>query len=116
MNKVYERIEQLERELSSPHVRSDASRIRALLTDDFEEVGTSGKPHSRKDVLDTIGGSGDAAYDLSDFSFVRLSASSVLTKYTASKDGQPTRRASVWVFRDGSWRMCYHQSSLITDE
>lgn len=108
-------LENLERELASAEVRSDASRMSTLLSDDFEEVGTSGRRYFRQDVLDSVGHLNDALYELSDFSFLELARTSVLVKYKALLNGQPTRRSSIWICRDGAWQMCYHQSSSVAE-
>lgn len=106
-------LEQFERELVSPCVRNDASRLDALLSEDFEEIGSSGRQYSKRDIVESVGQFGSTQYELSDFTFVELAKDCTLIKYLAIADGQQTCRSSIWILQDGTWRLRHHQSSVI---
>lgn len=101
----------LEMELVSHSARGSAERINELLSEDFEEFGSSGKVITKADVLKADGSLPE--YELSDFSVQILGENAALVKYRASTTGQNSYRSSVWVNYGNRWQMLHHQSTVV---
>lgn len=108
----YEIIKNLELELVNPITRRNTDRLNELLSDDFEEVGSSGRIYSKRDILDILPVSSDVNYELNDFRFINLSGDCILVKYKANTLGVGSYRTSVWVRAVNSWQMLHHQSTV----
>ena len=108
---INKHLKNLELELVAPETRSDQSRLELLLDKEFIEVGSSGVQYTKSDVMAALPSCRPAEYSLCEFQFRGLSADCVLVMYHATANGQRTRRSSVWVERDGDWKMLYHQST-----
>ena len=108
-------IEGLEKRLLDPHVRADAKQIDTLLAAEFSEFGSSGRIHSRADVLTDLPLEKGVRYRLQNFSARRLSPECILATYRSTRItlGQPREalRSSTWVREDGSWKVSFHQGT-----
>lgn len=85
----------------------------ALLDDDFLEVGQSGRVWTRASIASLLAAGpapGAAALDLESFEVTRLAETVALVTYRVAG----VRRASIWVHRDGRWRLRYHQGTPAT--
>jgi hypothetical protein len=97
-----------------------------LLTDDFLEFGQSGRVWTRETIAPLLGSSPDgsagaaapegaaaapeggaAAPELEAFEVTRLGEGVALVTYRALG----ANRSSIWVRRDGRWRMRFHQGT-----
>lgn len=104
-----------EMELLDPEVRSDPSRIRELLHDDFMEFGSTGRVYNKRVVLDMLKGERRNDVVIRDFAVRQLAADTALVTYrTVGESGQEARRSSVWLRTDGTWRMAFHQGTRIS--
>lgn len=104
-----------EMELLDPEVRSDPSRIRELLHDDFLEFGSTGRVYNKRVVLDMLKGERRNDVIIRDFAVRQLAADTALVTYrTVGESGQEARRSSVWLRTDGTWRMAFHQGTRIS--
>jgi glyoxylase I family protein len=88
-----------------------------LLTDDFLEFGQSGRVWTRETIAPLLGSSPDgsagaAAPELEAFEVTRLGEGVALVTYRA----HGTNRSSIWVRRDGRWRMRFHQGTPLPGE
>jgi hypothetical protein len=107
----------LEEELLQPAVRKTASRVDALLTDDFMEFGSSGRVFDKHDIIDSLRSESPARRSLTDFRALPLGPGVVLTTYRATSydasGEQPIHslRSSVWRLLDGRWQMVFHQGT-----
>ena len=107
----------LEEELLQPAVRKTASRLDALLADDFIEFGSSGRVFDKHDIIDTLTSESPARRSLTDFRALPLGPEVVLTTYRATSYGasgeQPIHslRSSVWRLLDGRWQVVFHQGT-----
>ncbi len=108
----------LEQSLLDPVVRRDRSRLLALLEEDFEEIGASG----RRWTLDELVGSlaDEMAFqqpEIEDFQCREIAAGVALVTYRAVRrdlaGGLVTAslRSSLWRETGGIWRMCFHQGT-----
>lgn len=102
---------ELEHLLLRPGTRADRHRVEALLHQDFQEFGASGRVWDRETIVDALASDPTAPGVAEAFAPVRLAEDVVLLTYRVS--GEPgSLRSSVWV-RDGaaSWRLRFHQGT-----
>lgn len=104
----------LEMDLVNPSARASVERIDELLSEDFEEFGSSGKIITKADVMNA--GGTLPAYELSDFSVQILGEKVALVKYRASAPGHNSYRSSVWVKYGNAWQMLHHQSTVVPSD
>jgi ribonuclease HI len=88
--------------------------LAALLDEAFVEVGASGRPWSRAEVVAVLDVAPSSTVALHDLVVERLTEDVALVRFVTEEPG-PTprraRRASVWVRREGTWRLRYHQGT-----
>ena len=108
----------LEVELHKPSARADASRLDALLHDDFREIGRSGARYGKADILSQLPAEARHAVVVADrFELKRLGEDIALLTYRSARllaDGtldRYTLRASVWERSAAGWRMSFHQGT-----
>ena len=112
----------LEEELLQPAVRKTASRVDALLADDFMEFGSSGRVFYKHDIIDILRSESLARRSLTDFRALPLGPGVVLTTYRATSYGaageQPIHslRSSVWRLFDGRWQVVFHQGTPLEEK
>lgn len=104
-----------EMEILDPEVRSDPTRVRDLLHDDFIEFGSTGRVYNKRILLDMLRDERPSAVVIRDFTVRQLSSDTALVTYrSVGQSGQEARRSSVWVRQDGAWRMAFHQGTRIS--
>jgi len=101
----------LEMELVNPSAKASVERINELLSEGFEEFGSSGKVITKNDFLKAVGPL--PVYELSDFSVQILGENVALVKYRATTPGHNSYRSSVWVKYGNRWQMLHHQSTVV---
>ena len=112
----------LEEELLQPAVRKTASRVDALLGEDFIEFGSSGRVFDKHDIIDILRSESPARRSLTDFRALPLGPGVVLTTYRATNYGasgeQPIHslRSSVWRLLDGRWQIVFHQGTPLEEK
>jgi hypothetical protein len=105
---------ELEKYHQKPEVRRNSKELLAdLLTDDFFEIGSSGKFFYRKDCL-VEGGIGEWDLSMTDFQIHPLSEGVVLTTYRVEDKTRMRNvlRSSIWKLIDGRWRLNFHQGTI----
>lgn len=105
-----ERVIELERLLLSDAVRSDPSRVAALLHPEFREIGASGRLHERPDILATIGPL-DPPATLEVLEVQHINADQILLLWRSAWGDRNDLRSSLWVRRSGDWVQRYHQGT-----
>ncbi len=105
----------LEMAMLSVEVRSDSGRVGELLDEDFREIGASGRLWTRSETLAAL--ADDSAYEapseIAEMEAQEICPGLVLVTYLAATTGRRTRRSSLWRLADGSWRLVFHQGTLI---
>ena len=115
-------LQALEEELLQPAVRKTASRVDALLADDFLEFGSAGRVFDKHAIIETLRSESPTRRSLTDFRAMILAQEIVLTTYRAttySASGeQPLHslRSSVWRLLDGRWQMVFHQGTPLPEK
>jgi hypothetical protein len=95
------------------------SHFEAMTTEDFWEVGASGRAYSREHVLDVLEEryrQTDAdEWETSDFYCRRIGLDVYLLTYTLRQGKRVTRRSTLWQHTNGQWKVLYHQGTIVVD-
>jgi hypothetical protein len=88
-------------------------------TPDFWEVGASGRRYSRAFILelrtrDELVDADNAGWKASGFALRRLGPECFLLTYTLDQACRLTRRATIWEKAGETWRILYHQGTVVT--
>lgn len=93
--------------------------IENQMCDEFWEVGASGNVYTKQDVLDTLlVRYNDLNYqdiwETKDFKLTKITADNYLLTYVLIQDKtRVTRRSTLWRRVNGSWKILYHQGTVI---
>jgi hypothetical protein len=106
-----------EESLLRPEFRHNRAAVAALLAEDFEEFGTSGRRWSRSQVLDLLESETWEAPGLTDFHCQLLAETVALVTYAtirpAAQPNRPSRseRSSIWIQVKDQWKLRFHQGT-----
>jgi hypothetical protein len=112
-------IRRLEELLLRPEVRRSRSALRELIADDFVEIGSSGRPSTKGEIIVSLRGEKPVRHTLADFRGVMLSPGTALVNYRTFSErkapGQPKEelRSSIWVQRGSRWQIVFHEGTPI---
>lgn len=104
-------VTRLERELTEPAVRSDASRVAALLHPDFEEIGRSGRLWGRDAILEALAEEDAPAAELAVLGTERIGADAILLTARTVDERGTSLRSSLWLRSGGRWRLRFRQGT-----
>ncbi len=112
-----EKLIELECYLHTSEARSSVLELDRLLSDEFREIGASGKYFGKAEVLSRLPEETAIKIDACDFEVRELSATvtHVFYKSMLYKNGELTRtsyRTSIWCEEDGEWKMRFHQGTV----
>jgi len=111
-----EQLRLLEERLLDPEVRHDRAAAAALLDPEFLEIGSSGRLFTREQILAFLAEEAPSAVELRDFAARTLAPGVALVRWRSVRpDGAACLRSSVWIRRDGGWRMIFHQGTRISE-
>jgi hypothetical protein len=106
-----------EEALLDPQVRRNRARVAALLADDFEEFGSSGRVWSRELIIESLAFEDYQPIAMEDFKCDRIAEGLALVTYrsvrtdTRSGERSMALRSSIWIEKSGEWRMRFHQGT-----
>lgn len=114
-------IYQLEKLLADHNVRTDKSRLSALLSDEFTEFGASGNIFTKADIINLLANEPEqSSYEIADFTVKTLGANTALATYfippRKNNDGVQkagSRRSSIWQKHNGEWQLLFHQGTPV---
>ena len=111
-----QQLQQLEESLWREDSRFDRAWLNSVLSDDFFEIGRSGRVHHRQDVLLAEACLIGALLPLPEFDVRLLAADVALVTYVSSvqtSDGAATRarRSSLWSRSETGWVLRFHQGT-----
>jgi hypothetical protein len=117
---VLEELKRREPLFHRPEVASSQAELEAMTAEDFWEIGASGRRYSRAYVLKTLAARGREAVEdswaTSDFHCRELAPELYLLTYTLLQGERRTRRATIWQRVSGSWRVLFHQGTIVQDQ
>ncbi|WP_053364633.1 DUF4440 domain-containing protein [Bacillus sp. FJAT-27251] len=101
----------LEEKLLSPEVRASKKELTQLLSQEFFEIGSSGRMLYRDGIGE--GGIGKVRMQLSEFEIHPLSDGIVLATYRIFNEitKQHSLRSSIWRLEGDTWKMVFHQGT-----
>ena len=86
---------------------------------DFWEVGASGRRYSRAYVLDVLekryAEQIEDVWETKDFHCRMLTPDVYLLTYTLLQKERKTRRSTIWQHTDASWKIVFHQGTIVQD-
>ncbi|CPN52799.1 DUF4440 domain-containing protein [Mammaliicoccus stepanovicii] len=93
--------------------RTDKQRVLDILDDDFKEIGKSGRVITKQDIKESTLHTFD--FDILDFEASKIQKGVVLITYQLinKSDDIVTNRSSLWVRRSASWKMRFHQGTIV---
>jgi hypothetical protein len=97
---------------------TDRTGFAALITDDYWEIGASGRRYDRMFVLDTVAArphEPPGAWQVDDFAVRPLGGDAWLATYLLHQGPRVSRRSTVWRREGGRWAAAYHQGTLVQD-
>jgi hypothetical protein len=104
-----------------PEFGTTRADLENITTQDFWEVGASGRRYNRNYVLDMLeerfrqDQSGDV-WETGDFYCRHLGADAYLLTYTLLQHGiRKTRRSTIWQQTSEGWKIVYHQGTIVED-
>lgn len=100
-------------------IRSNPSKVAALLDPQFEEIGASGRLWSRQSMISALASepSDDGvATEASEIRGVQLAPDLILLTYVSRSTRRQARRSSLWRLTAGSWQLLFHQGTPINDQ
>ena len=104
----------LERLLHRLDVRLDRAQLEQILTPDFVEIGVSGRVYDKIAIIDMLQvDTDDTAINAIDLRGRHLSDDVVLVTYETDGPSGYARRSSLWVRYFDSWRIAFHQGTLV---
>lgn len=106
-----EAVARLERELLDPAVRTDASRVAALLHPDFEEIGRSGRLWGRDAIVQELSGEESSPASIEVLGTEVLSPEIILFTARTTDARGSALRSSLWLRVNGRWRLRFHQGT-----
>jgi hypothetical protein len=116
--RAWSQLRKLEQSLLDSAVRRDGERLRQLLDDDFMEFGSSGRVWTRKSIIDLLAGETNFhPPQIEEFQCSLIGEKVALVTYrtvrveAATGERLASLRSSIWVRRDGVWRMRFHQGT-----
>jgi hypothetical protein len=110
-------LERLELLLMDPAVRRDREQVAGLLTEDFQEFGSSGRVWTRETTLELLATEMYLPPVVESFACRGLGRDVALVTYRsvrtteATNERKVTLRSSIWTRELGSWKMCFHQGT-----
>ncbi len=121
MDGIEAQIRQLEIKLLHTDMKGNPSVLNALLAEDFEEIGSTGRIGSRQAVIDwLLNKSIHDRWSMIHFRVKVLSDDLVLAIYQAQKIGgsdsvgKGSIRSSIWKRTGSGWKMVFHQGSKLS--
>jgi hypothetical protein len=117
---IADHLKSLEETLLDLAVRKNSEQVSALLADDFLEFGSSGRTFDKASILEDLRNEPlHQTAHLSDFVIRPLAPEVVLVTYRTTRQdssGQiihQAQRSSIWINRDGTWQITFHQGTPI---
>jgi hypothetical protein len=90
-----------------------------MVDPEFWEVGASGRRYSREYVLNELqkrhGKPHEDVWETRDFHCLEIAPNNYLLTYTLLQGARVTRRTTLWRRRDKTWKIVYHQGTIVAE-
>jgi hypothetical protein len=104
---------ELENQLLDSGKRHSEDFLKEILSEEFVEIGSSGKTYDREDTIKELLKSKDFEYEISDFKTIELGKDIILASYKIKLNGKLSSRNSLWKKFNDKWRIVYHRGKSI---
>lgn len=113
---LHHHLRALEEQLLDPSIRANPNAVAALLTDGFQEFGSSGRTYTKPDILNALANESPSTLSLTDFVCQPLGPNIALVTYRSHRQGPSgttisALRSSLWLLTPEGWRMHFHQGT-----
>lgn len=103
-----------------PEFGTSRADFEKMTVEDFWETGASGRRYSRESVLDALEKRFSVPHtdiwETKDFHCRKLGPDVYLSTYTLLQDNvRLTRRSTIWRRTSDSWKIVYHQGTIVQD-
>jgi hypothetical protein len=112
MSDRFEHIKYLELSLLNPEVRTVPEKLDQILSDDFIEIGQSGRLYNKRDIIDELEKAPPSTAIFFDFDIRALSDVLILATYKSTNATRTVQRYSLWEKTSGDWRILYHEAEV----
>jgi hypothetical protein len=118
---VFEELRRREPIFHTPEFGTTQTDFERMTAPEYWEVGASGRRYSREFILRTLSqnppiNAASAGWQTYDHGLRRLAADTYLLTYTLRQGPRLTRRATIWQNASESWRILYHQGTVVSAE
>jgi hypothetical protein len=108
----------LERQLLDPSTRRDPIALTSLLAENFREFGSSGRIHTRQQIIDALAAESPRTITINDPLCEQIAEDIALLTYRSTRKipletASHALRSSLWIYRDNRWQMLFHQGTPI---
>jgi len=101
-----------------PEFGTSRADFEAMLAPEFREIGASGTRYSKAFILQELENRHTSpvteSYVVTDFVCQELSPNLYLVSYKLDQSGRLSQRSTIWRFISNSWKIVFHQGTLIT--
>ncbi|MGM7648887.1 DUF4440 domain-containing protein [Nocardia sp. JW2] len=98
--------------LADRQIRNSRADSAALLDADFREFGASGRVWDRESILDMMSDDISSAPTIDHVTAARLAPTVIHVTYRTRSQERTAVRSSIWLLRDGSWNLYFHQGTV----
>jgi hypothetical protein len=103
-----------------PELGTTRRDFEATTTEDFWEIGASGRRYSREYVLSVLadrqaGSDPIDVWSTTDFHCRQLARDVYLLTYTLFQGDRTTRRSTIWERTSNGWQAVFHQGTVVED-
>lgn len=107
-----------EQTLLLSYTRDSRTKLQELLSNDFFEIGQSGKVYNLNEVIESLSKEDDRKIEISNIEFRMLDDTMAQLIYTARTYVQNnnytlSKRSSIWRNEAGMWKIIFHQGTKI---
>lgn len=98
--------------------------LESMTTTSFWEIGASGRKYSREEIIETlleryqqqpIDEWESEQWEATDFCCQKISSNNYLLTYTLVQGTRITRRLTIWLLENESWKIAFHQGTVVED-
>ena len=120
-NALSDHLRALEERMTQPEIRTAPAELAKMLADDFREFGGSGRVFDKGQIIDALKTQAPVELWLDEFQAMSLAPEIVLVTYRGNCRFPDTDRvwhslrSSIWRYRDGSWKVVFHQGTPAAD-
>jgi len=103
----------LETNLTLAEFRHNEKWLNEIISDNFTEIGSSGKSYNKKEVIKALLNSESSYYNISEFNVIEIADNTCLATFTTTNNSNVVKRSSIWVNKENNWQIVFHQGTKV---